>query len=178
MRLETGKPAPEFKGPAHTGEEITLDGLGGRLKHIQFHRFVGCPVCNLRVREFVNRYEDVRAAGVETVMVFHTPLPEIQAHVEGSPPPFPIVADPDRLLYDAYGVERSMLGIMSPSFNLSAVKGMLAGFAATPWGQGGVDQIPADFVVDEDGVLKLARYGRHGGDSLSVDALLSEVARM
>ena len=34
------------------------------LLHLQFRRFAGCPVCNLHLREFAERWDEISAAGV------------------------------------------------------------------------------------------------------------------
>ena len=42
------------------------------LVHLQFRRFAGCPVCNLHLRSFVERYPKITAASIREVIVFHS----------------------------------------------------------------------------------------------------------
>ena len=43
-----------------------------QLVHLQFRRFAGCPVCNLHLYSIVRRYEDILAASIREVVVFHS----------------------------------------------------------------------------------------------------------
>jgi hypothetical protein len=43
-----------------------------RLIHLQFRRFAGCPICNLHMRSISGRHDEIVAAGVREVVVFHS----------------------------------------------------------------------------------------------------------
>src|SRR4051812_28272924 len=73
------------------------------LVHLQFRRFAGCPVCNLHLRSFVQRHAELEAAGIREVVVFHSPVEELQ----GYDLPFTIIPDPAKRLYREFGVEAS-----------------------------------------------------------------------
>jgi hypothetical protein len=44
----------------------------GRLVHLQFRRYAGCPVCNLHLRSFAARHDELVVAGIREVVVFHS----------------------------------------------------------------------------------------------------------
>src|SRR5262249_60512651 len=73
------------------------------LVHLQFRRFAGCPVCNLHLRSFARRNDEVIAAGVREVAVFHAPAGDLRPHVADLP--FAVVPDPGKRLYAEFGVE-------------------------------------------------------------------------
>src|SRR5437667_11924912 len=50
------------------------------LVHLQFRRFAGCPVCNLHLRSFVERYPEITAASIREVIVFHSWQEELKLH--------------------------------------------------------------------------------------------------
>jgi hypothetical protein len=75
----------------------------GRLVHLQFRRFAGCPVCNLHLRSVVLRHDEIVASGVREVVVFHSPAAELRPHAADLP--FAVVADPGKRLYREFGVE-------------------------------------------------------------------------
>src|SRR6516164_6303236 len=56
---------------AVTGEAIDLPDPK-RLVHLQFRRFVDCPICNTRIAEFRRRARETQAAGIKEVIVFHS----------------------------------------------------------------------------------------------------------
>ncbi len=172
--LETNTHAPAITGESTRGLPITLSPTHGVYRHLQFHRFAGCPVCNLAVRAFVERYDELEAAGVETTMFFHSTVEELRAALEGVTLPFDIIADPEREKYARYGVERSAFGIFSPKFMAKAMRGMASGFISAPWGHtGGMTGLPADFLLDSHGVLRRVHYGAHAADSYTVDDVLA-----
>jgi peroxiredoxin len=84
----------------------------GRLVHLRFRRFAGCPVCNLHLRSFVQRHQEIEAAGVCEIVLFHAPAEELRVHVADLP--FAVVGDPEKQLYAEYGVESSPRALLDP----------------------------------------------------------------
>ncbi|MGW6567384.1 peroxiredoxin-like family protein [Streptomyces sp. NPDC054975] len=172
--------APVLGGPVALRDP---DPDPGRLVHLQFRRFAGCPICHLHLRSFVRRYEEIEAAGIREVVVFHSPPEELRPHVDGLP--FPVVADPDKRLYAAFGVEASPRSLLSPRawgpIARAVVLGtwaMLRGRARPPVRnpRGGRLGLPADFLITPDGHVAAAKYGTHADDQWPVDELLALAA--
>lgn len=156
---------------------------GDRLTHIQFRRFAGCPVCNLHLRSIVNRHDEIVAAGVREVVLFHSTVEELLQHADELP--FAVIADPDKKLYREYGVEagkRAMLNPRAWGTILRAmgqsVWGLLRGKTKAPklLPDGGRWGLPADILVAPDGRVLAAKYGEHAGDQWTVDELLELAA--
>ncbi len=141
------------------------------LTHLQFRRFAGCPICNLHLRQFEKNHETLREHGIEVVAFFHSSAESMRPY-QGALS-FPTVADPERELYRTFGVERSVGAMLNPKAMLSAIKG-LASPSANPFA-GGPDPngLPADFLLDGQGVIVGLKYGRHADDHWSVDEVLS-----
>jgi peroxiredoxin len=142
-----------------------------RLVHLQFRRFAGCPICNLHMRSISGRHDEIVAAGVREVVVFHSSaeaMREFQAEL-----PFTTIADPGKELYREFGVESSPKALLSPRALLAATRGMkgqsMRGAAGLGEGHMG---LPADFLIGSDGRVLATKYGRHADDQWSVDELL------
>src|SRR5712692_6726584 len=124
----------------------------GRLVHLQFRRYAGCPVCNVHLRSIARRHEDLLAAGIREVAVFHSSA-ETMLEFQGQLP-FAVIADPGRKLYDEFGV-----GKMSPLAALDPRAWRAAGRALTrtPSLRGATGKgeehlgLPADFLIAPDG---------------------------
>ncbi|HEY2791009.1 MAG TPA: AhpC/TSA family protein, partial [Micromonosporaceae bacterium] len=58
--------------------------------HMQFRRYAGCPICNLHLRSVARRHDDIQAAGIRTVAIFHSPAADMLPH-QGDLP-FAVVA--------------------------------------------------------------------------------------
>src|ERR1700735_4834255 len=74
------------------------------LVHLQFRRYAGCPVCNLHLRSVAGRHNELVAAGIGEVVVFHSTaqtMLEFQGQL-----PFAAIADPAKKLYAEFGVEK------------------------------------------------------------------------
>ncbi|WP_026361327.1 peroxiredoxin-like family protein [Amycolatopsis nigrescens] len=154
-----------------------------RLVHLQFRRFAGCPVCNLHLRSIVRRHDEIEAAGVTEVVLFHSPADELREHV--SELPFAVVADPGKRLYTEFGVESARRSLLDPRawpHILRAVATSVPAMIAkripspAPSPDGGRLGLPADFLIAPDGRVRAVKYGEHVYDQWSVDELL-ELAR-
>jgi hypothetical protein len=151
-----------------------------RLVHLQFRRFAGCPVCNLHLRSFVRRHDEIVAAGVREVVVFHAPPAELQEHVADLP--FAVIADPDKRLYVEFGVESGRRALLDPRVFGPIVRAVLRDLGPVLLGRrpapalrphGGRYGLPADFLITPGGVVRARRYGAHAYDQWSVDELLA-----
>ncbi len=143
-----------------------------RLLHLQFRRFAGCPICNLHMRSISRRHDEIVAAGLREVVVFHSSaeaMRQFQADL-----PFTAIADPGKELYREFGVESSPKALL----NLRAWSAGARGMKHTPLrGATGLGEkhlgLPADFLIGSDGRVLAVKYGRHADDQWSVDEVLA-----
>lgn len=141
--------------------------------HVQFRRHAGCPICNTHLRSVTMRLDEIKAAGIREVVLFHSTAQLLRDYQEELP--YDVIPDPDRVLYREFGVEKSWKAIMTPKVLGSVFKGF-----AQQSGKGTVGTateshlgLPADFLIDTDGTVLAAKYGEHGADQWSVDELLA-----
>ncbi|MDE3133416.1 MAG: AhpC/TSA family protein [Acidobacteriota bacterium] len=172
MRLTSGTVAPEFTAASVRGSRVSLDNLRGGAVLLKFYRFAACPICNLHLRELSLRHDELAAAGLTVVVLYHSPLERIERE-QGHALPFELVADPDKRIFEAYGVEASLKGMFSRAVARDYVRAMGAGHFSRPLGhEGGIQGHPADFLVGPDGVIRYVHYGSDYADTLRVDAIL------
>jgi peroxiredoxin len=161
------------------GESVPLPDPS-RLTHLQLRRFAGCPVCNLHLRSVVRRHDEIVAAGIREVVVFHSSADELREHVRDLP--FAVVADPDKRLYREFGVESSARALLDPRAWSAIVRGVLRDLGPVLRGRrrapalrphGGRLGLPADILMDRDGRVLAVKYGEHADDQWSVDELLA-----
>jgi hypothetical protein len=153
------------------GDRITIPDPT-RPVHLQFRRFAGCPICNLHLRAFVQRYSEIQAAGIHEVVVFHSPAEELRDYDL----PFDIIADPTKKLYREYGIETSPRALLDPRVWGAIIRGILRGgnrpALRQPNGRLG---LPGDFLIDPSGEVVASKRGVHANDQWSVDELLALV---
>jgi peroxiredoxin len=159
--------------PARTLESVTGDSIRlpdpSRLVHLQFRRFVDCPICNTHIAELRGRAREIEAVGIKEVIVFHSSAKSIRAYQKDVP--FVLVGDPKKTLYKEFGVESS-LRFMS----LRALGAAMRGIAHGHFGfrlSGGPLGLPGDFLIAASGQIKAAKYGTHAYDQWSVDELIA-----
>src|SRR5262249_50790880 len=71
-----------------------------RLVHLQFRRFVDCPICNTHIAELRGRAREIDAAGIKEVIVFHSSVKSIRSYQKDVP--FALVGDPKKALYKEF----------------------------------------------------------------------------
>src|SRR6266851_8166163 len=72
-----------------------------RLTHLQFRRHAGCPACNVHLRSIARRHDELLAAVISEVVVFHSRR-ETMLDFQGALP-FAAIADPEKKLYAVFG---------------------------------------------------------------------------
>lgn len=168
--IEVGEVLVERELVAVSGERVRTPDPE-RLVHLQFRRFAGCPICNLHLRSVIARHDEIVAAGIREVAVFHSSPAELLAHHNAVP--FAMVADPDKRLYREFGVESSARALLDPRAWLPAFRGVVR--KRRPWAldlHGGPLGLPAEFLIDTDGRVLARKYGTHAYDQWTVDDLL------
>src|SRR5688572_3713673 len=95
MRIEPGGRAPDFSVTDLEGRAHRLADYRGKPLLLQFYRYAGCPMCDLRLHDFAREYPSLAANGLSVLAFFHSPAPRLRRHFARRPMPFPIVADPE-----------------------------------------------------------------------------------
>lgn len=173
QKLRNGEKFPALDAKNIHGAPVSVPAEDGRLTHLQFRRFAGCPICNLHLQSFVARYDEIANAGVREVVFFHSPDAELLSYQSRFP--FDVVGDPTHIFYRRYGVEKSIWAVLSPRAWPAMIKGILRRDKPKLGGipNGGVLGLPADFLVAPDRSIKAAHYGKHADDQWTVDEMLN-----
>jgi len=86
---------------------------------------------------------------------------------------FPIICDPEKTLYQTYGLGRgSLAGMASPVFLLKGLKTLARGhLPGMP--QDDIRQMPGVFLISTSGTIRYAHYSKDPSDNPSIEALLT-----
>ena len=176
-KLQLNTRAPRFVLADVFGRDVDLATYQGKKVFIAFFRNVGCPFCNIRVHNLTKEYKEFQAQGLEMIFFFESPREVIlrsSFHQEISP--VPVIADPKKVWYDAYGLEDS-IGWKGKVANLTASPGAalrakLRGLPVhLPANGESNDTLPAEFLLDEDLVIRELHYSQHFADRMKLDAI-------
>lgn len=170
MRRAPGERVGTIRLPAMDGTAFDSDNFKDRRFMLSFFRFAACPFCNLRVHELVKRFDEL-GNRFTIIAIFDSSPENLRRYAERHAAPFPILADERNVYYRAFGIERSVVGVLRGMvMRLPAVLNAMfvKGYLPTAI-KGHLTTMPADFLVDEAGVIRLAYYGRDEGDHLPFD---------
>ena len=171
MKLSPGDMAPVTALETIRGVSLNVPDASVRLVHLQFRRFAGCPVCNFHLMNLARRREDLEAAGIREVILFHSSKEEMlkyQAQLS-----FDCVADPTKQHYRRFGVETSRLAVLHPRVFWSGLRWFLTTGRLYNKAENGILGLPADFLIDTRGHVLAAKYGLHADDHWDADEILS-----
>lgn len=178
QKIKKGELAPNFMVVDSKGDTISLEKFKGKKVFLAFFRYASCPVCNFRMNEIIQNHEAIRLKGYEFIAVFESNNQTLQHYLTEIQVPFPIVGDPDLIMYKKYGVQKSFWRMIGSMFhkktrsNLKEGKVLVKGKNLKRDGQ--MSRIPADFLIDENGVITKAYYGTNIGDHLPLETILGQ----
>lgn len=167
MRKSIGHPIDNIHLPAIDGTDFQLDQIQGKRFMLSFFRFAACPFCNLRIHELASRFGEF-GENFSIVAIFDSSLENLRRHAQRHHASFPILADEHNVYYREYGVERSLSGTLKgAALNMPTVLHALfiKGYWPSSFG-GKLTTMPANFLIDEKRIIRVAHYGKDEGDHL------------
>jgi peroxiredoxin Q/BCP len=173
MRLEQNVIAPVFNEKDIYDREINLQDYKGRKLLIAFFRHAGCPFCNLRVHYLSKAHESLKAAGLDMIFFFESKAPVIlRSTFHRGTSPIPIISDPTKKWYDAYGLEssgaKSAISHMT-SFVQTTFKAKSLGLPVHMMASGeSISTMPAEFLLDKGLIVKRVHYSERLNDRLEI----------
>jgi peroxiredoxin len=177
-RLLPGDIAPDFELPGLGGIKHKLSDYRGKKVLLRFNRQAGCPICNPRNRDFIRLYPRFQSANVELIGIFGSAEDVMPLGIGLQNPPYPVLADPKDTIYAKYGVERSLWGMFSPQ-NWKHLDGVREGtkmetFKNTRSGEGEATRMPAEFLINERGIIEQVHYHAFAMDFLPLEDLFGD----
>ena len=175
MKLLAPTAAPALELVDIYGKSIPIGG-NGRRTLLSFFRDAACPFCNFRVYELTHHHEALAALGLDIVAVFGSSQAEVLHFIARHPRPFRVAADPVGASHARYGIERSLWRKLRAI--VTRVPTLIRGLRIV--GLAGLNTnnlMPADFLIDEDGRIVEAWYGKDAGDRIPLERVELFMAR-
>lgn len=170
--LKMGDRAPAFTALGMNGETIRLEDYRGKRLLLCFFRYATCPFCTVRFVRLAQEVARYNENGLEVLGVFESSADYINKYIGRRGLPFPVIPDPEGRLYQLYGVQTSVPGLMLGMFRIPTLLRALFDPAYKMASSGGkVTRIPADFVLGPDLRIALSYYGKDIGDHVSMKVL-------
>lgn len=176
INLPINLPAPDFDLVDIFDRKIKLSSYRGKKVMIAFFRHAGCPFCNVRVYNLQKRVEEFRAKNLEMIFFFESTRETLLNHkFHREVNPIPLISDPEKIWYNTYGVENSALkSAVSHVTSLlqTVVRAKLKGLPVHTMEENeSINTIPAEFLVDEKGIVKKVHYARGLNDRMKLELI-------
>ena len=144
---EIGKPAPSFSGETQDGH-ISSEDLKGSKIALYFYPRDNTPGCTKQACNLRDNYEALKDAGIAIVGVSDDPAAKHSKFAEKHDLPFPLIADTEHEVLEAYGVWRE--------------KNM--------YGRKYMGTVRSTYLIDEEGtlvdIIKRPKVGKHAEEIL------------
>ncbi len=177
-RLSVGEKMPDFTfRTAYKDNQKISDVLKGKTVFWVL-RYIGCTVCRYDVHVIAQRYQEFLDRNAQVYVVMQSDPEHVRKDLESSQEklPFEIICDSDQLIYNTLDIKpaASKLKLAGGSLMKLVQKGREAGKAGFAHGdyEGNELQLPAMFIVEEDGTVSYARYAKNIVDMPTVDEVL------
>jgi peroxiredoxin Q/BCP len=110
--LKPGSKAPTFSLPSDSGERVSLAGLKGKPVVLYFYPKDDTSGCTVEACEFRDSWPAVKRSGAVVLGVSPDPVGAHQKFKQKYSLPFPLLADEDHAVAEAYGAwgDKSMYG--------------------------------------------------------------------
>ena len=176
MKLQTGSTAPVFIANDIYGNEVKLTDFKGKKIILGFYRNVSCPFCNRRVHQLMGNNVRLKNSGVQLLFLFESSSEKLASSIfHQGISPWPLIGDPDKKIYQRYGVENSTIKMMRTmvSSSITRAKKETEALNLPADKQASMNLIPADFFIDENFKIVEAHYGNHLDDHISLEKLMA-----
>jgi peroxiredoxin len=174
--LDLNVTAPLFDVIDVFDRPINLKSYQGKRVFIGFFRHAGCPFCNMRAHFLQKKQEELKSKNLEMIFFFESSKKVLlfnTFHKEISP--IPLISDPEKKWYTAYGIENSALksafGHLT-GFIQTAIKAKMKSLPLFPMAEKeSINTIPAEFLIDEKGVIRKIHYAKGLNDRMSFEVI-------
>ena len=110
--LKQGDKAPNFIAKDQDGNPISLSDFKGKKVILYFYPQDNTPTCTKEACNFRDNYQSLLGKGFQVIGVSFDTEKSHQKFIKKFSLPFPLVADPERKIIEAYGVwgEKTLFG--------------------------------------------------------------------
>lgn len=173
-KLSVGMKGPDFNFiTAWNAENNFYKNISGKKNILIFLRYYGCTACQLQILKLVKNYERFKEIDIQLFVVLQSAPETIREQDNKGEIPFTIICDSAQEVYKLYNtsVAKDMSELGSPNLLKKVEEAKKLGLTHGKY-EGNELQLPATFVIDEEGIIKFLHYGQDAGDVPEIDDLL------
>ena len=180
MKLTAGQMAPDFTYYTMVAQGVGFHrSLRARHNVLMFSRYFDCPICQLKLMEIVNDYDKLYAANADVLFVIQTSQDDAEEKLNQMGIRFHVIFDPEAKLYKLYDVPsaKSMAVLLTPQTAWALARSVASGIRHGDF-HGNDLQLPASFIIDQQGCIEHVKYGTNPADMLDNRQLLDIIRKL
>jgi peroxiredoxin len=178
-QLNFNNQAPDCKLIDTSGKSVKLSSLWSKKPLLLgFARHFGCTQCKEMLEEIVGGKSRIQAAGLGIAIIMQGTPEESAKFAAEFAPGLKVLADPERVAYKAYGLERGNLfqTFLNPKVWSAVSRSRKKGYKVEPPPEGqDAMQMSGTFIISTEGKIELPYYYDDISDHPPLDLLLSGV---
>lgn len=183
-RLWEGDTIPDFRIDTQNGHHEHFHELLKGKTVLWVLRYIGCTVCRYDVHMIAKRYEEFQNRNAQVFVVMQSDTEYLKKDLEstGTVLPFEIIADPGQYIYRRLQIMPAesmdaLRGNGADRLKEKAAAARASGFVHGDY-EGNEQQLPALFILDENGKVLYAHYAAELMDMPSVDDVLKKLGTL
>jgi peroxiredoxin len=177
--LNFNQSAPDFTLQSVTGEFVQLSSLWAQKPLLlAFTRHSGCTQCKEMLEQLVSGRERIEQSGLAIAVIMQGTPETMVDYAKEYAPGLLCLLDPERQVYQAYGLERGNLfqTFLNPKVWAAVNKSSKKGYKVEPPPPGqDAMQMAGIFIISKEGRIELPYYFDHIADHPSIGLLLDGV---
>lgn len=175
-RLQKGAMMPNFKFNTAYKDDLQLyDVLKGKTI-LWVLRYIGCTVCRFDVHLISERYKEFKDKNAQVFVVMQSDQQHVQNDLKDIKLPFDIICDTNMEIYNSLDIlpadsKNDLIGDKRDELLEKDAQATAFGFSHGDY-EGNEMQLPAMFIVNEDGIVDYAHYAKSIMDMPTIDEVL------
>lgn len=165
-KLQAGQSMPDFIFNTPFEQGLSFRAVAeGKKTALLFLRYYGCTICQYDMMKLREQYSLFTGQGAQVLVALQSDPEKLAQKITPQTYPFTIICDPTQQLYREFEIKpaKSKAGMVSPKALKKLAKVHGTGLQHGEY-EGDELQLPAIFVLDDQGVLKHAHYAKDVAD--------------
>lgn len=173
MKIKQAQSAPGFTTNDVNGRTLNLADYKGKKVLLTFYRNVGCPICNLRFHEIQEQADYFKSKNLVVLAIYESSAENMRKYLQDENTYAVMVPNPEQNLYQLYDIDKSTGKALKGIFHgaIGKAKQGKKLYTTEIKQDGNGNTIGADFLIDENGIVHTAYYGKFIGDHLPVEKI-------
>ncbi|MFT5601261.1 MAG: peroxiredoxin Q/BCP [Flavobacteriales bacterium] len=175
MKLERPDKAPIIDMVCVKAKHINLSDYKGKKILLSFFRDTVCPFTNIWLDGLMQNESFYEKHNLAVIGVFNDSPIKVINSIKSRSLAFPIIADETLDVYSEYGIETSKYGRAKSFLKFRNIKKLISYRGSKGLSKSSI--LPAEFLIDEQGLIYTAHYGTDYADHIRTKDIIKWIKK-